>query len=350
MLIHHSSREVTSTSSRDLGRTLHVPPRCSVDPLSITIACSSPNLGADPPVLDRLHARRDFRKFFLYLNLFVSRCCCSSWRTTWYSPSSLEGVGLCSYWLVSYYFDRDSAARGKKAFITTAGDVGMLIACSCCSRDSHVDLPHHLRALRHADADDRDPGRAGLLLPDGQAPRSPSSTGCPTPWRSHAVSALIHAATMVTAGVYLLVRMSPVSPVALGSHDHRRHRGVTAFVAATIATSQKDIKKVLAFSTISQIATWCSPSAWAPTGRDLLDDRSRVLQSAALPRFGFGHPFAQWRAGHAQDGRSVRSTTLTSEFLIGWLAISGIRVRRFLVQGRRPHERLRATRRSGLGV
>ena len=71
----------------------------------------------------------------------------------------------------------------------------------------------------------------------------------PTP-----VSALIHAATMVTAGVYLLVRMSPV--LAL-SHSGRLTiaiiGGVTAFVAATIATSQKDIKKVLAFSTVSQI-------------------------------------------------------------------------------------------------
>ena len=77
----------------------------------------------------------------------------------------------------------------------------------------------------------------------------PDAMEGPTP-----VSALIHAATMVTAGVYLLVRMSPV--LALSSSGRMTIAiigGATAFVAATIATSQKDIKKVLAFSTVSQI-------------------------------------------------------------------------------------------------
>jgi len=93
-----------------------------------------------------------------------------------------------------------------------------------------------------------------LLAATGKSAQIPSSLVARRHGGSTPVSALIHAATMVTAGVYLLVRMSPVlGAVALGSHDHRRHRGVTAFVAATIATSQKDIKKVLAFSTISQI-------------------------------------------------------------------------------------------------
>ena len=77
----------------------------------------------------------------------------------------------------------------------------------------------------------------------------PDAMEGPTP-----VSALIHAATMVTAGVYLLVRMSPVLALSpSGRMTIAVIGGVTAFVAATIATSQKDIKKVLAFSTISQI-------------------------------------------------------------------------------------------------
>ncbi|EQD67285.1 proton-translocating NADH-quinone oxidoreductase, chain L, partial [mine drainage metagenome] len=170
-----------------------------------------------------------------------------------------EGVGVCSYWLISYYFDRDSAASaGKKAFIyNRVGDAGMLLAMFLLF--SHLHTLTYLTIFH----------RAGTLSPTiatltvlalllGATGKSaqiplfnwlPDAMEGPTP-----VSALIHAATMVTAGVYLLVRMSPV--LALSSSGRLTIAvigGATAFVAATIATAQKDIKKVLAFSTVSQI-------------------------------------------------------------------------------------------------
>ena len=115
----------------------------------------------------------------------------------------------------------------------------------------------------------------------------PDAMEGPTP-----VSALIHAATMVTAGVYLLCRVNPVlalSPDAtwviaiIG--------GVTAFVGATIASAQQDIKKVLAFSTVSQIGYMIL--AVGPRRlrrRHLPHGRPRLLQGAALPRGRLGHP------------------------------------------------------------
>jgi len=85
---------------------------------------------------------------------------------------------------------------------------------------------------------------------------------------------------MVTAGVYLLVRMSPSSPVVLGTHDHRGHRRGDGLRRRHIATSQKDIKKVLAFSTVSQIGYMVLAVGRRGVRRgDLLDDQSRLLQA-----------------------------------------------------------------------
>ena len=143
------------------------------------------------------------------------------------------------------------------------------------------------------------------------------------------MSALIHAATMVTAGVYLLVRMSPVLALSssgrmtiavIGGRDRVRrgdHR----------APSQKDIKKVLAFSTVSQIGYMVlAVGVGRLLGGDLPHGQPRLLQGAALPRFGLGDPLARRRAGHAKDGRAGASyLPLTfPTFLIGWLTISGV--------------------------
>ena len=100
-----------------------------------------------------------------------------------------EGVGVCSYWLVSFWFDRDSAASaGKKAFIyNRVGDVGFLLAMFLIfSKVGSLDYLHGLRPQASA-------GRRGghrrraAALPGGHRasrPRSPCSTGCPTPWRA----------------------------------------------------------------------------------------------------------------------------------------------------------------------
>src|ERR1039457_4053526 len=263
MLLGHSSRQVTvSLFSWISVGTLHVPAALLMDQLSITMCLFVTGISALIHLYSTgyMHAERDFCKFFLYLNLFVfSMLLLVLANNLVLTFVGWEGVGLCSYWLVSHYFDRDAAASaGKKAFIyNRVGDVGMLVAMFL--------LFSRLHTLTYLNIFDK----AGSLTPTGatlvvlalllgatgksaQIPLFnwlPDAMEGPTP-----VSALIHAATMVTAGVYLLVRMSPVLVLSVpGRTTIAVVGGVTAFVAATIACSQKDIKKVLAFSTISQI-------------------------------------------------------------------------------------------------
>ncbi len=263
LLLHDSSREVTVHLFTwiDVG-TLQIPAALLVDPLSITMTLFVTGISALIHLysIGYMHGERDVRKFFLYLNLFVfSMLTLVLANTLVLTFVGWEGVGVCSYWLISYYFDRDSAASaGKKAFIyNRVGDAGMLLAMFLLF--SHLHTLTYLTIFH----------RAGTLSPTiatlavlalllGATGKSaqiplfnwlPDAMEGPTP-----VSALIHAATMVTAGVYLLVRMSPV--LALSSSGRLTIAvigGATAFVAATIATAQKDIKKVLAFSTVSQI-------------------------------------------------------------------------------------------------
>ncbi len=174
-----------------------------------------------------------------------------------------EGVGLCSYLLISFYFTRQSAAdAGKKAFITTRiGDVGFTLAVALLfwtfrSIDFSTVLPQ-IAAL--GAGEQRTVLTAiGLLFFLGAAGKSaqiplyvwlPDAMEGPTP-----VSALIHAATMVTAGVYLVARSNAIfshAPAALSTVG--AIGCITAFFAATIALCQNDLKRILAYSTISQL-------------------------------------------------------------------------------------------------
>ncbi|MBD3222671.1 NADH-quinone oxidoreductase subunit L [bacterium] len=208
-----------------------------------------------------------FQRFFTYLNLFIFA------MLTLVLGENLpllfvgwEGVGLCSYLLISFWFDDDvNADAGRKAFITNrVGDFGALLAMFVIAAVllpqlgegegvfSFLTLQHHAAALGGVAT------LASLLLFLGVTGKSaqiplyiwlPDAMAGPTP-----VSALIHAATMVTAGVYLMARMNfllVLSPVAMSVIA-----GVgiaTAIFAATIALTQTDIKKVLAYSTVSQL-------------------------------------------------------------------------------------------------
>jgi len=175
-----------------------------------------------------------------------------------------EGVGLASYLLIGYWFTKDSAAAaGKKAFIVNRiGDFGFLIALFLIIKHfGSLDFTHVFSAARTLPTEAGGVGlltAIGLLLMVGAAGKSaqiplyvwlPDAMEGPTP-----VSALIHAATMVTAGVYMVARSSVIferAPMALtvvaivGT--------LTALFAATIGIAQTDIKKVLAYSTISQL-------------------------------------------------------------------------------------------------
>jgi NADH-quinone oxidoreductase subunit L len=336
LLLHHSSREVTVNlfSWISVG-TLHVPAALLVDPLSITMCLFVTGISALIHLysVGYMHGERDFRKFFLYMNLFVfSMLLLVLANNLVLTFVGWEGVGLCSYWLVSYYFDRDSAASaGKKAFIyNRVGDVGMLIAMFL--------LFSHLHTLTYLTIF----GRAGtlsstiatlvvltlLLAATGKSAQIPLFNWLPDAMEGPTpVSALIHAATMVTAGVYLLVRMSPV--LAL-SHSGRLTiaviGGVTAFVAATIATSQKDIKKVLAFSTISQIGYMVLAVGVGAYSAAIFLMISHAFFKALLF---LGSGSVIHALNGEQDMRKMgglqKYLPLTfPTFLVGWLAISGI--------------------------
>ena len=202
-------------------------------------------------------------RFFAYLNLFMFfmlvLVLASSFLLMFVG---WEGVGLASYLLIGFYFKRDSAANaGKKAFIVNRiGDFGFLLAMFLLI--AHFGNLDFANVFGQVDAA---PGLTGgfltaicLLLFVGAAGKSaqiplyiwlPDAMEGPTP-----VSALIHAATMVTAGVYMVARCHVLfdrSPFALAVVAIIGCG--TAFFAATIGMVQHDIKRVLAYSTVSQL-------------------------------------------------------------------------------------------------
>ncbi|MDA0364297.1 MAG: NADH-quinone oxidoreductase subunit L [Chloroflexi bacterium] len=172
-----------------------------------------------------------------------------------------EGVGLASYLLIGFYWERRTAAEAaKKAFITTRiGDVGLLIGIILLWRATgSFDIQTIIAAARSGAIDETYLTVAMLLLFAGAAGKSaqfplhvwlPDAMEGPTP-----VSALIHAATMVVAGVYLVARFSPVFAEVLVARDVVLYVGLlTAVMAATMALVENDIKRVLAYSTVSQL-------------------------------------------------------------------------------------------------
>src|SRR5512147_369447 len=207
---------------------------------------------------------RDFSRFFTYLNLFTFSMLMLVLANNYLLLYVFwEAVGLCSYLLIGFWFDRPAAAEaGKKAFIVNrVGDFGFGLGVML--------LWTALGTVRYADAFAAAPARlaAGggvvtaitLLLFLGATGKSaqiplyvwlPDAMEGPTP-----VSALIHAATMVTAGVYMVARSAPLFNLAPLSMGVVAWIGaITAVFAATIALVQTDIKRVVAYSTISQLA------------------------------------------------------------------------------------------------
>ena len=246
---------------------LSVPVGTLVDPLSMTMCMFVTGVSALIHLysIGYMKDDRDYSKFFIYLNLFVfSMLLLVLANNLLLTFVGWEGVGVCSYFLVAFWFERESAASaGKKAFIyNRIGDAGFLVAIFIIfERTGTVQYEsgpgggifHQLSHLGGGY------GTAVVLLlllaatgKSAQIPLFnwlPDAMEGPTP-----VSALIHAATMVTAGVYLLCRMNPVLHLSpTGMEVIASIGAVTAFVAATIVCAQQDIKKVLAFSTVSQI-------------------------------------------------------------------------------------------------
>jgi len=242
--------------------SFEAPVELRVDPLSMVMALTVTGVGFLIHVysIDYMHGDPRYPRYFAYLNLFVAA------MLTLVLANNLvllyvgwEGVGLCSYLLIAFWFERRAAAdAGKKAFIVTRiGDTAMLIgiflafATTGSVRFDEVFGGAGSIASGTATA-------IALLLFAGAVGKSaqvplhvwlPDAMEGPTP-----VSALIHAATMVTAGVYLVVRAHAIfeaSEIALGVVAVIGV--VTALYAGLSAIGQDDLKRVLAYSTISQL-------------------------------------------------------------------------------------------------
>ncbi|MGA8273588.1 MAG: NADH-quinone oxidoreductase subunit L, partial [Candidatus Sulfotelmatobacter sp.] len=206
-----------------------------------------------------------YYRFFSYLNLFMffmlTLVLANNYLVMFIG---WEGVGLASYLLIGFWFTKDSAASaGKKAFIVNRiGDFGFLIALFLLIKHfGSLNFDQVFQSVAPLGAETAGAGlltTIGILMMVGASGKSaqiplyiwlPDAMEGPTP-----VSALIHAATMVTAGVYMVARSHVIferAPMALtvvaiiGT--------LTAFFAATVGVAQTDIKKVLAYSTVSQL-------------------------------------------------------------------------------------------------
>lgn len=206
--------------------------------------------------------REHFGRYFAYLNLFVFSMLLLVMGANFVIMFiGWEGVGLCSYLLIGYWFKNvDYTKAAKKAFVMNRiGDLGFLLAVFwLIARLGSVDFSYVLTAGAIDRLSSGDIIGITLLLFLGATGKSaqiplytwlPDAMAGPTP-----VSALIHAATMVTAGIYMIARSNLLfSAAPLTMNVIAIIGAATAFLAATIALRQNDIKKVLAYSTVSQL-------------------------------------------------------------------------------------------------
>lgn len=260
-----------------LAGNLHVPFGTLLDPLSVVMLLIVTGVSFLIHIysIGYMHKDSGFARYFSYLNLFVFFMLILVIGNSY--PIMFigwEGVGLCSYLLIGFWFtDNEKANAGKKAFIVNRiGDFGFLIGMFLIFSSFGT-----LSFSGVADQAEFWAGGTmiafwiGLCLFIGATGKSaqiplyvwlPDAMAGPTP-----VSALIHAATMVTAGVYMIARNSFIYALAPDALAIVAWVGVlTAIFAATIALVQNDIKKVLAYSTVSQLGymfVGCGVGAYA---------------------------------------------------------------------------------------
>jgi NADH-quinone oxidoreductase subunit L len=274
-----------------------------------------------------------YERFFAYLNLFVASMLIlvlgSNLLTLFLG---WELVGLSSYLLIGFWFEKaEYASAAKKAFITNrVGDVSFMIAMFLAFATfgtlGFTEMFAQTDALAATTA-----FALLLLLLGGAAAKSaqiplyvwlPDAMAGPTP-----VSALIHAATMVTAGVYLTVRMSPVFVLSVPGMTIIAWVGaLTALLAALIAMRQNDIKKVLAYSTVSQLGYMfmaIGVGAFRESIFHLVTHaffKGLLFLVAGSVMHAMANRTDIWRMGGLRRAMPVTFWTA----LIGWLAISGV--------------------------
>ena len=286
-----------------------------------------------------MHGDPGFYRFFAYMGLFMFSMLVLVMGSNFLMMFvGWEGVGLCSYLLIGYYFDRQEAANAsRKAFITNRiGDFGFALAIfgviATFGTSQYSDVFAQARSFPLETL-----GHWGLLswialgLFVGACGKSaqlplhvwlPDAMAGPTP-----VSALIHAATMVTAGLYMVTRTNVIF-----QHSQTMMMVValvgaaTALFAATIGITQNDIKKVLAYSTVSQLGFMfmaCGVGAFAIGIFHVMTHaffKALMFLGAGSVIHGMHHEQDMRRMGGLKKYMPI--TYLT--FLAGWLAICGI--------------------------
>lgn len=304
------------------------------DPLSVTMILFITGVGSLIHLysIAYMHGDPNFSKFFIYLNLFgAAMLLLVLGDNLALTFLGWEGVGACSYLLISFWFeDEANASAGKKAFLTNrVGDFGFMLAAFVAFAA--------LGSIEYGAMFSGDIGGGAataivLLLFVGAAGKSaqfplylwlPDAMAGPTP-----VSALIHAATMVTSGVYLLARVNPLIEQAHSwAPSVIAWVGVfTALFAASIAVAQNDIKKVLAYSTVSQLGFMIIAIGCGVYVAALFHMITHAFFKALL-FLGSGSVI------HAMDddqdvrryGGLLKFMPITAAtFVVGWLAIAGV--------------------------
>ena len=317
---------------------LNIPFAFQVDSLSVTFLLIITGIGFLIHVYSTsyMHEDEGMVKYFAYLNLFIFSMLLLVLGANYLVMFiGWEGVGLCSYLLIGFWFkNRDYTNAAKKAFIMNRiGDlgflIGMLLILFHFGTLSYQDFFGQLKS--GATANPSMYNWIAICLFIGAMGKSaqiplytwlPDAMAGPTP-----VSALIHAATMVTAGIYMIARSSALYNLAPDALTFVAWIGcITALIAATIAIKQYDIKKVLAYSTVSQLGFMFMALGMGAYTTAVFHVMTHAFFKALLF---LGSGSVIHAMGGEQDirkmgglGKKMKVTQIT--FLIGCLAIAGI--------------------------
>ncbi len=303
-----------------------------VDPLSVTMALFVTGVGALIHLysIGYMHGDPKYSKFFLYLNLFLfSMLMLVLGNNLVVTFLGWEGVGACSYFLISFWHHRESAATaGKKAFVTNrVGDWGFMVATfAIWSALGTVTYTEIAKSPAMAATTGTAVSLLLLVAAAGKSAQLPLSVWLPDAMEGPTpVSAMVHAATMVTSGVYLLVRMNNVLTddaliviAVVGA--------ATALFAALCAVAQHDIKKVLAYSTISQLGYMFLAIG---SGAYVAAIFHVITHSFFKALLFLGSGSVIHGMGDEQDMRKMGALRLAmpitaATFIVGWLAIAGV--------------------------
>jgi len=307
-----------------------------IDPLSMTFALLITGVGALIHVYSVGYMAHDpgRRRFFAYLNLFVAAMLLLVLGNSFVALYvGWEGVGLASYLLIAFWYTRPAAATAaKKAFVMNrVGDVGLALAIFLMFTQLGTTSYEGVFGSVGLLAGGTVTGIGLLLLlgacgKSGQFPLQawlPDAMEGPTP-----VSALIHAATMVTAGVYLIARSAPLFDAAPAAQTVVVVIGaITIMIGAVAGCAYDDIKKVLAWSTVSQIgymflAVGLGPVGYAAGIAHLLTHgffKAGLFLGAGSVMHGMGDRTDMRRFG----GLATRMKTTFVTFGLGYLALIG---------------------------